>query len=116
MPIVKFHSYNIIADFMNSYESIIRPFLEHGDIETASPAIWDVYDRRKLIRKEECSPSAFVRYIGAVISLNNLVEHQERHTPEILDFLTARIERDANELDMLLNKNKEYSAHREDFK
>ncbi|MDD5192768.1 MAG: hypothetical protein PHH54_00965 [Candidatus Nanoarchaeia archaeon] len=100
----------IIADFVNKYESKIKPFLEKGDFnnEALRSSIIDVRTRFEYYEPNFIAENhrAHLRYVQAVNELNSLIKG-EVPQGEHPNF-SRRLNKAVSELDFFLSEDAEY--------
>ena len=106
-----------IGDFVYKYESIIKPALEKRELKGLDGIIMDVCMRGSIV--EKISPlrwkkGSFERYKMALIYLNGQAEKGSTN-PKLLDLLITLIDKQVNELDIIMQSDESYERAKKPF-
>ncbi len=112
------HPHAFMADFVYKYETLIRPLIEEGDLETASVGIMDVVFRYSVCIQDNgenflgANIHASVRYEEAVKLLNGLTEKKPLKQ-KVTKRINLMISRDVSEMELMLQGDEIYEKYRQ---
>ena len=109
-------AYEIIADFMNKYDALIKPNLAKGNLDEIKFLIGEVLLRSADVVDQKIppikEPLAYAKYRMAMQELNGLFDCKDINGRRI-QLSSTSIERHLAELDLILSSNLDYKRFRE---
>ncbi|MFH1585748.1 MAG: hypothetical protein ABIB79_03205 [archaeon] len=109
-------SYQIVAEFMNTYEEVIKPNLQAGKLEDIKFLLMDVFVRAEYVIKQKLPPmkerGAYTNYRMAIHELGGLAQYKLM-TDRLFTTAFHSIERSVIRLHDVLKDNPIYQEFRE---
>ena len=113
------HPHEIIADFVNKYESQIKPYLERGEIsEGLKASIMENHMRYEIIDKLSAKPNSTAKdyHRLALNFLLGLTKDLGKDSPNIFNYVVERIEAQVKGLDTILKNDPNYKLNRKELR
>lgn len=108
-------AYNIVADFMETYEEIIRPHLETGKTEEIKFLILETLKRGEDMINQKAhleENGAYAKYRIAIQYLSGILEKEDFTQGFLQKKILPSLDRQIADLDLILSQNHYYKSLR----